>query len=1382
MEDIYNVASYSDNELFAVLDLVNPTDRELEAKILHMIWKYENMGNKSGDRLARFFKEIFDHFFEDSENEGFENMTPSIPIEQEASSQPPVQPQTPNYSVSLDFSKDTLNPLMKQSTKRLVSVDSQYRDKKSISTDYTFNLSDPLKDVVNMKLYSIQIPYTWYTISNSFGSNLIYLKGNAPGITDADFDIKIEIGTGNYTAPDLVTAVNNSIIALKVNPIYKDINFGTTAITYDYPSSKATFKFDISKTYNESNFRITFPYWTSPNDADRRLSIPSFLGFNSPSYIPNVVLSKLDLLPLSTSPLYNTDITISQYKVTAINKTFTIYLYTSSNVSTEYITSPAQCTVIQTIPVTLDLNVNTLYSRSELFTALNYSLANNAFLSDSNIQRVNISNTSVNTIGYGYSHYELHLNLNRRTTSNIPGAKVAVVFPQDTSADVTNDLWVGINSSFVFENTKYELSNIISETKTSQSTIIINSNPFILFKCTAKYFNGIDNNGDIIVGGNTTLNNYSAIISDSVGAGYTLSEYISEINSKLVSLNTATSAFRIDNTKLMIDNDSKIDFRIDINKQFTETSYDVDLLGTTFLRDKLGFQQQLYTTYTVIDNQNGITSSQFPDPGGSGILLEANRVILVIRPKSTTSNRYVPPYIVMSGPTNVTSTTLKDLEDTLNLIFQSYLDPTTSFPVLQGTTIKFERVGSNIVSRLTVTVRKTLTQTDFDIRFVDPNADVASTRILSLGSGMISYSSDNGASWTNSSSNVFSIAGYGLAKNTNRWIAVGEGTVNTIASSITNGTTWTGLGTSIFSVAGRGVAWNGTNWVAVGEGSAHTIAYSSDNGVTWTGIGKTIFTQSGYGITWNGNRFIATGKGTNTLAYSSNGINWTGIGSTVFSTVGYSVLWSGVRLIAMGEGTGNTIAYSNDNGVTWTGIGKTIFTAKGQSVTWNGNRYVATGSGGNTLAHSTNGINWTGLGATIFSQEGIGVSRTASSTFVASGWGINTIATSTDGVTWTGRGTSISSIALSYDICDNRNSWIQNLQLGRNEYNMSDVAYSSMFTYSDIIGANKVASDTIVLTANNNMNRITIEPITIGLTSIDNSNVISFDLPSREYTRDQLITAINNALNTTTTPYNSQTIAKGSLVSVINNEGEYVKLRLNISKTYTASDFKLVFYDPFSFVQCFTGASSVRNTTWDSTLGWILGFRTSTEYELVNGTTITGDNVVSVNIYNYFMIVLDDYNHNHMNDGIVTTTQQRTDLDVPSYANRSTYRCDPATGNVITSSLSLNGINSLTQKQTYATQEIINHKKTASASKKYSPGPFTKNVFALIPLNIAQLNNNSIYVEQGSALEIHQRSYFGPVNLQRMTVKLVNDRGETVDLNGANWSFSFICEQLYSKT
>mgnify|MGYP000424205139 CR=1 FL=1 len=34
-EDLYNIEKYSEDELFQMLDLNNPTDRELEAKLLH---------------------------------------------------------------------------------------------------------------------------------------------------------------------------------------------------------------------------------------------------------------------------------------------------------------------------------------------------------------------------------------------------------------------------------------------------------------------------------------------------------------------------------------------------------------------------------------------------------------------------------------------------------------------------------------------------------------------------------------------------------------------------------------------------------------------------------------------------------------------------------------------------------------------------------------------------------------------------------------------------------------------------------------------------------------------------------------------------------------------------------------------------------------------------------------------------------------------------------------------------------------------------------------------------------------------------------------------------------------------------------------------------
>jgi len=94
------------------------------------------------------------------------------------------------------------------------------------------------------------------------------------------------------------------------------------------------------------------------------------------------------------------------------------------------------------------------------------------------------------------------------------------------------------------------------------------------------------------------------------------------------------------------------------------------------------------------------------------------------------------------------------------------------------------------------------------------------------------------------------------------------------------------------------VAWNGKLWVAVGEGTTNTIAYSSD-GVVWTGatdfsgVAETsvnIFSNAGFGVAWNGKRWVATGDGTtNTIAYSSDGIKWVGIGTNIITEYGYGV-------------------------------------------------------------------------------------------------------------------------------------------------------------------------------------------------------------------------------------------------------------------------------------------------------------------------------------------------------------------------------------------------------------------------------------------------------------------------------------------------------------
>ena len=188
---------------------------------------------------------------------------------------------------------------------------------------------------------------------------------------------------------------------------------------------------------------------------------------------------------------------------------------------------------------------------------------------------------------------------------------------------------------------------------------------------------------------------------------------------------------------------------------------------------------------------------------------------------------------------------------------------------------------------------------------------------------------------------------------------------------------------------------------------------------------------------------------------------------------------------------------------------------------------------------------------------------------------------------------------------------------------------------------------------------------------------------------------------------------------------------------------------------------------------------TSTPYSYTTSTNIVhigGDTVVSVYLYNYFMILLDDYVQNHLNDGLVTITNTDTTLPLPSYANRATFKCNPKTKTLTSTTVSSTG-KQLTANQLYAANEILNIKQTQKS--QYSLGPTVQDIFGIIPIKTGNTFGQP-YIEFGGSLQLQERTYFGPVNIHRMSIKLINDKGDIVDLNGSNWSFSLICEQLYT--
>ena len=1149
----YDINEYTDDQCFEMLDLNNPSDRELEMKILQQMDKYE----RKSKRLYQFFEQMYDRFFADDEDEedvieGFASdatfqydgkpipkptaepkvvndvkqytidKNNQIIVKQQMQEKPlgmggaaqerelPVGMETEGNVVIKKIDKDVvakaassdtrlvdyvkdplkLNPTSQKTIFKMISIDSQYREdsQNTSATNFSLNLSEDLRNVISMKLYSVQIPYTWYTINNNFGSNYFFLKGNSPGIDNGQHDVKVQIRSGTYTAEQIATAINTSINTLKsndiTNPQYSsiyDLSFGQTSISYNTAktqTSKIVFEFDLKKTFNETDYALYFPDWTSPNviGGAKSDSIPSFLGYNYNTYLPYIAYSDASATYFDTTPYFTL--------VNNLNNYFQVVQYTGSSYANRASTH-------ETINITLDAGT---YLRNTLITLFHNAIksANKIDSIYSYFQLTTITNPA--NINDGKKRIELATKLNRATTKQIVGSKLAIVFPDETTIDSTARIWTGNSSCFRFPSNTIELNNIVSETSTSITNYDIGDNVGVLLTCVKS-------------GYDIPLNTFNTKIDS---GNYILDQYIYKINNafKLWKDGPDNAVNVVDASLTLIDSYPTV--RFNILKEFTEVDYNIVLSSSVFNRGQiLGFDTSYNNNYSPTSNITGFSTLDIND----------NNCKIILQPKNNSS------------------------------------------------------VGNNLAEPIEVLLTKT-GQLNIINLFASINAD---------------------------------------------------------------------------------------------------------------------FDNSEY--------------------------------------------------------------------------------MKGSNIS-----FVQNNAGGFTLTLILN----------------VSVKLT-SNDYTASF--IDTIG----------------------------NSWDNNFGISSEPYELS--------LNNPVIGTKSIFNNLITLSTLNNNNQIIFRPVNPVLTG---GNDIIFEIPSTTYARTELIEKIN-------TLFYQNPITRNSTITIDNNNISTIKMTIN--KTYTSADFRLVFYDIFSFVYCNVGVSNVRNVKWDTTLGWILGFHTYTEYNLSEfaklgtgqissdifnekyqnyfnniygritepdsptdpgdprntGNTnsivdqanytnsnssdgrlaIISDSVCNTNLYNYFLLIIDDFIQNHVNDGLVTIASVENDLVLPSYASRVSYQCDPITGQKIAGISTNNQFTSLTAKQLYSMNQIIEARRSSST---YTAGPYMRDVFGLIPIKLAGLSFGSTYMEFGGTLQNQNRKYFGPVNIKKMSIKLMNDRGDVVDLNGTNWSFTLICEILNTAT
>jgi hypothetical protein len=194
--------------------------------------------------------------------------------------------------------------------------------------------------------------------------------------------------------------------------------------------------------------------------------------------------------------------------------------------------------------------------------------------------------------------------------------------------------------------------------------------------------------------------------------------------------------------------------------------------------------------------------------------------------------------------------------------------------------------------------------------------------------------------------------------------------------------------------------------------------------------------------------------------------------------------------------------------------------------------------------------------------------------------------------------------------------------------------------------------------------------------------------------------------------------------------------------------------------------SSTSTSLSTSSLGYMLGFRT-----LSTSLTGTSDAVADLIYPKYLILDIDDYNQIYIIASLAVTKSSQPNTKI-------------AIASSICSDRLFGFPRQYTRAQIYAITEIEknNNKKVIDDDLENNKCPNTDfpSPFAIMPFK----HNDSIsYVntEFGGSLQENKRIYSGPVTLSRFKIKLYDDRGNIVDLNGNDWSFVLMSEIMVEK-
>lgn len=267
----YDVKKYTVSELLKMIGIKDGEEKELnensiKTKCNHLI----NSFSKSKTKIDIKNIPIYKNFILNVQNELVENIKNKLignNAKEYKDSMNDFIPKDnqPVKTYNTKFPKSLINPVYKETITQLVSIDSIFRertdDSNSInyyqtSSNFQYKLANPLKNVISMKISTVEMPFVWYLFNQSNNTFTIETKNNPDGITEDTLHV-ITIPVGSYTNPTLISFINN---------IFINTGKGLEYIIFGIEEATGKSFFRVKKQgYDDEVTAVNDPYKDDPN-------------------------------------------------------------------------------------------------------------------------------------------------------------------------------------------------------------------------------------------------------------------------------------------------------------------------------------------------------------------------------------------------------------------------------------------------------------------------------------------------------------------------------------------------------------------------------------------------------------------------------------------------------------------------------------------------------------------------------------------------------------------------------------------------------------------------------------------------------------------------------------------------------------------------------------------------------------------------------------------------------------------------------------------------------------------------------------------------------------------------------------------------------------